>query len=327
MAGVRMSNSGDLDIAVVIPCHRVAASVCKVIASIAPFIAHIICIDDGCPENSGDIVEKAYASDPRVHVIRHDVNKGVGAAVVTGYREALRKGAQVIVKIDGDGQMDASQIPRMVAPIIGGHADYSKGNRFFSPENVATMPWSRIIGNAGMSFLAKASSGYWEIFDPANGFTAIHAKIAEALPLEKLSARYFFESDILFRLNTLRAVVIDIPMAANYGEENSGLSELHSLATFPLLHARNFFKRIAYNYFIRDFNIATLNMVLGLASLIFGVSFGITSWHAASAEAVLSSAGTVMLAGLPIIVGTQLFLNFLAYDMSNQPSVPIHIRL
>lgn len=262
-----------------------------------------------------------------MHVIRHDVNKGVGAAVVTGYREALRKGAHIVAKIDGDGQMDVSQIPRMIASITTGQADYVKGNRFFSPENIAAMPLLRIVGNAGMSFLAKMSSGYWGVFDPANGFTVIYVKVLAILPLEKLSERYFFETDILFRLNTLRGVVIDIPMPAKYSQEKSGLSEAHSLLAFPFLHARNLLKRIGYNYFIRDFNIATLNMVLGLSSLIFGLAFGITSWRAASAEAVLASSGTVMLAGLPIIVRTQLFLNFLAFDMSNQPWVPIHPRL
>ena len=322
-----MIGSDKLDIAVVIPCHRVAGSICDVIASITPDIAHIICIDDACPENSGDVIDEKYSSDPRVHVIRHGINKGVGAAVVTGYREALRKGAQIVAKIDGDGHMDAHQIPRLIALIAAGQADYTKGNRFYSLESTATMPLSRIIGNAGMSFLAKMSSGYWELFDPANGFTAIHSNVLAVLPLEKLSERYFFETDMLFRLNTLRAVVTDIPMPAKYGREKSGLNETHSLLTFPFLHARNFLKRIGYNYFLRDFNIATLNMVLGLSSLIFGLTFGVASWHAASAESVLASPGTVMLAGLPIIVGTQLFLNFLAFDMSNQPSVPIHPRL
>jgi dolichol-phosphate mannosyltransferase len=322
-----MINSDDIKIAVVIPCHRVAASICNVIASIPPEITHIICVDDACPEDSGSIIDAAYSLDPRVYVIRHDVNKGVGAAVITGYREALRKGAHIVSKIDGDGQMDASLIPRMIASIIAGQADYAKGNRFFSPESVATMPLLRVVGNAGMSFFAKMSSGYWGLFDPANGFTAIHAKVLAILPLEKLSERYFFETDMLFRLNTLRAVVIDIPMPAKYNKEKSGLSEVHSLLTFPFLHAKNLLKRIGYNYFIRDFNIATLNMVLGLSCLIFGLAFGITSWRAASADAVLASPGTVMLAGLPIIVGTQLLLNFLAFDMSNQPSVPLHSRL
>ena len=142
--------------------------------------------------------------------------------------------------------------------------------------------------------------------------------------MEKLSKRYFFETDVLFRLNTLRAVVIDIRLPAIYGKEKSGLSETYSLLTFPFLHGKNFLKRIGYSYFVRDFNIATLNLVVGLPSLIFGITFGITSWYDASVTAVLASPGTVMLAGLPIIVGIQLLLNFLAFDMSNQPSVPIH---
>ncbi len=315
------------EIAVVIPCHRVGAHIEKVLRSIGDEVTSIVCVDDGCPEGSGKIIEELFGADGRVHVVRHEGNQGVGAAVVTGYRKAIDLGAEVIVKLDGDGQMDSSQIKRLVAPIVQGEADYSKGNRFFSPESIAKMPLMRVIGNIGQSFFAKASSGYWEVFDPANGFTAIHAKIADTLPLEKISRRYFFETDLLFRLNTLRAVVVDVPMEAIYGEESSGLSILHSLLTFPFQHSTNLLKRIVYNYFVRDFNIASINLVLGVALLFFGFVFGVTSWLDAIAASEFASPGTVMLAGLPIIVGTQLTLNFLSYDMSSQPKLPVHKKL
>jgi dolichol-phosphate mannosyltransferase len=314
-------------IAVVIPCYRVAEQIENVISGIGGLVTWIICVDDKCPENSGRHIEEKFRDDPRVEVLHHERNKGVGAAVVTGYLKALEHEADVIVKLDGDGQMDAGQISRLVGPIIRGEADYTKGNRFYSPENIAPMPIIRIVGNAGLSFFAKLSTGYWEIFDPSNGFTAIQAKVARILPLEKVSQRYFFETDMLFRLSTLRAVVSDIPMKSVYGNERSNLNVLHSLITFPFLHATNFVKRIVYNYFVRDFNIATINLVLGIAMLVFGFVFGVTSWLQAIADDKLASPGTVMLASLPIIVGTQLTLNFLSYDMSSQPRDPVHKRL
>ena len=129
----------------------------------------------------------------------------------------------VVVKVDGDGQMDPRLIPSFVYPILRGEADYTKGNRFFDLESVRTMPRFRLLGNAILSFMTKLSSGYWNLFDPTNGFTAIHTDVARHLPFDKISRRYFFETDILFRLNTLRAVVVDVPMEAKYGDEVSNL--------------------------------------------------------------------------------------------------------
>lgn len=191
-------------VAVVIPCYRVVRHIGSVLARIGPEVAAIYCVDDGCPEGSGMVAAEAAADDPRIHVVRHSQNGGVGAAVMTGYRQALADGADVIVKLDGDGQMAPEDIGTLIEPIIRGEADYVKGNRFFDLETLRAMPWVRLIGNAGLSFLSKASSGYWNLFDPTNGFTAIHAHAARMLPWNKLSRRFFFESDMLFRLNTMR---------------------------------------------------------------------------------------------------------------------------
>jgi dolichol-phosphate mannosyltransferase len=175
---------------------------------------------DCCPDGSGSFVE-SNCRDERVVVLRNAKNQGVGAAVVRGYEAAIEDGIDVIVKIDGDGQMDPSLIPDFVAPITAGEADYTKGNRFFDLERVRGMPKVRLFGNAALSFMTKLSSGYWDIFDPTNGYTAIHRDVARHLPFRKISQRYFFETDMLFRLNTLRAVVVDIPMNAKYGDEVS----------------------------------------------------------------------------------------------------------
>jgi len=313
-------------ISVVIPCYKVKAQICDLIRIIGNEVESIIVVDDCCPENSGVLVE-ANCKDARVRVIYHTVNQGVGAAVMTGYQAAIAAGADVIVKLDGDGQMDPALIPAFVAPILRGDADYTKGNRFFEIETVRQMPMIRLLGNVGLSFLTKLSSGYWNLFDPTNGYTAISAKVAERLPLDKISHRYFFESDMLFRLNTMRAVVVDIPMFAKYEDEQSNLKISRELPRFLFNNLRNLGKRIVYNYFIRNFNYATLELLFSLPLLTFGIIFGANSWIEQSHQGTLASAGTVMLAALPIIMGMQLILGFVNYDMASVPTIPLQGRL
>lgn len=313
-------------ITVVIPCYKVSAQVCGLIGKIGADVDTIFVVDDCCPEQSGALVEKTCA-DPRVRVIYHAANQGVGAAVLTGYRAAIQAGADAIIKLDGDGQMNPALIPAFVAPILRGEADYTKGNRFFEIETVRKMPMVRLIGNAGLSFLTKLSSGYWNLFDPTNGYTAISAKVAARLPADKISRRYFFESDMLFRLNIMRAVVMDIPMYAEYGEERSNLNISRELPRFLLGNLGNLAKRIAYNYFLRNFNYATLELVFGGAFLGFGIAFGTASWAEQLQQGTYASAGTVMLAALPVIMGLQMILGFVNYDMANVPSSPLQTRL
>jgi dolichol-phosphate mannosyltransferase len=314
-------------LAVVIPCYRVSRQIGDVLGAIGPEIWRIYCVDDACPEQSGRVVEQRAAVDPRVKLLVHERNRGVGAAVVTGYRQALDDGAEIIVKLDGDGQMDPTRICELTAPLRDGEADYVKGNRFYHLESLRAMPVARLIGNAGLSFLSKLSTGYWNLFDPTNGYTAIHAAVVRRLPLGKLHPRYFFESDILFRLNTLRAVVTEVPMDARYGEEKSSLSLMKAFVQFPIYHARNCTKRIFYNYFLRGFSVASINLVVGFALLLFGLIFGVTEWIAAAQRQVPASSGTVMLAALPVIIGSQLLLSFLSFDMANVPREPLHPRI
>jgi hypothetical protein len=223
--------------------------------------------------------------------------------------------------------MDPALLPRFVAPILDGRADYTKGNRFYDIRTLASMPTVRVIGNALLSFLSKLSSGYWDVFDPANGFTAIHARIVERLPLDRISPGYFFESDMLFRLGTIRAVVWDVPMDAIYGAEKSNLRIRRILGEFGRRQCVNFFKRIFYSYFLRDFSIGSVELLAGGVLLLFGVLFGVRHWLQSAASGVPSAAGTVMLAALPVILGIQLLLAFLAYDIAAVPRRPLHPSL
>jgi glycosyltransferase involved in cell wall biosynthesis len=310
-------------IAVVIPSYKVTRHILQVIAGIGPEVGRIYVVDDHCPDGSGDFVS-GHCQDARVTVLRHAQNQGVGGAVITGYRAALADGATVIIKLDGDGQMDPALIPAFVAPILAGEADYAKGNRFFNLEHIRAMPGLRLFGNAMLSLLTKLSSGYWDLFDPTNGYTAIHADAARYLPFDKLSRRYFFETDMLFRLNTLGAVVADVPMEAVYGDEVSNLKISKIVTEFAAKHVRNFFKRLFYNYYLRNMSLASIELPLGIALVVFGLGYGGAHWLQSARSDVTTPAGTVMLAALPVIMGVQLILAFLAYDIASVPRRPLH---
>ena len=313
-------------IAVVIPCYRVRPHILDVIAAIGSEVSRIYVIDDCCPEGSGQLVQEK-CTDSRVHIIWHPENRGVGGALKSGYRQAIEDGMNIIVKIDGDGQMDPKLIPLFIRPILAGEVDYSKGNRFYDLEKIRSMPTIRIFGNAALSMVAKFSTGYWNIFDITNGYTAIHTKVLKKIPLSKISDRYFFETDMLFRLNTIRASAIDIPMDAVYGNEKSNLKISSILVDFISKHLKNSFKRIFYNYFLRDMTIASLELILGVALLGFGICYGLFHWIQAVATSSATPPGTVMLAALPTIVGLQMLLAFVTFDVSNVPSRAIHPNL
>src|SRR5690349_7798828 len=201
---------------VVIPAYRASASILSVIEAIGPEIGLIVVVDDGCPEGTGITVAKQCA-DRRVITLMHGFNQGVGAAFLTGMRYAIQRGADIIVKVDADGQMNPAQVPALIHPIASGQADYVKGDRFFFLTNAATMPLVRRLGNLALSFLAKLSTGYWTIMDPTNGFFAIQARVAELVDDERVAKRFFFETDLLFHLGLVRAKVVEFPMRASYG--------------------------------------------------------------------------------------------------------------
>lgn len=317
-----MSNATPAKISVVIPAYKVKNHILQVIGDIGGDVCKIYVVDDCCPDGSGEFV-RSNCSDPRVTILRNEINLGVGGAVMAGYRAAIADGMDVIVKVDGDGQMNPKLIPFFYTPIVDGYADYTKGNRFFDLTNIRRMPFARLFGNAALSFMAKLSSGYWNIFDPTNGYTAVSARVAAHLPLDKISQRYFFETDMLFRLNTLRAVVADIPMDAVYGDEKSNLKISRIVGEFMVKHIRNFAKRIFYNYFLRDMTVATFELVAGSILLGFGVCFGVINWVAALHQQALTPVGTIMLSALSVLTGLQLVLAFLNYDIANVPLHPI----
>jgi len=316
------SLSRDAGVAVVIPCYRVRQHILEVIAGLPDWISGIYIVDDCCPEGSGTFLSETCL-DPRLRIIWHTRNQGVGRATCSGYAAAMKDGFSIIVKMDGDNQMDAAYLRRLIQPITEGRADFSKGNRFYDLAALSSMPLVRRIGNLGLTLLTKIASGYWHIADPTNGYTAIHRSALSLLTLESVSRRYFFESSMLIHLNIIRAVAIDVPIPARYGSETSSLSIWRVLFGFPPRLLRGFIQRIFWRYFIYDVNAVSVLLLTGSGLVASGIGFGSYRWYIGVIESNSQSAGTVALALLPIILGFQMLLQAILLDVVEKPTLPI----
>jgi len=315
------------DIAVVIPCYRVESEIGALIAGLPRYLKHIIVVDDASPDETPNIVMQAAKKDRRIILIRHKKNQGVGGAMLVGFRKALELNAQIVVKIDGDGQMDPVHLPNLLMPIIQGRADYTKGNRFRDFQALQRMPVIRRIGNMGLGFLTKAATGYWNLFDPTNGFVAIHSKVLAQLPLARIDRTYFFETSMLANLYLLGAVVQDVPMPARYRGEVSNLSVRRSLIEFPLKLLKTFLRRLILKNLIYDFSMASIYILAGLPLLLFGLIFGIDKWAQYSALKLPAPTGTVMLPTLSVLLGIQFLIAAIEIDLRSTPKEPISPHL
>lgn len=225
----------------------------------------------------------------------------------------------IAIKIDGDGQMDPAYIGDLIEPLISDRADYTKGNRFRDFKALKSMPKVRLFGNSILSFLVKCSSGYWNIMDPTNGYTAIHRRVLERLNLQRISKRFFFESDMLINLNVINAVVKDVAIPARYGKEKSSLKVTRVLFQFPPKLLAGLVKRIFLKYFVYDFNMASVYILVGLPMFMLSVIFGIKEWIESIVTGVPRTAGTIMLIALPIIVSFQMLLQAIQIDIASVP--------
>ncbi len=308
--------------AVVIPAYRAEETITTVVSGLPAMVRHIIVVDDASPDGTADAVTRL--ADPRVRLVRLDANRGVGAATMAGYDAAVSLGAEIVVKMDADDQMDARHLPALVRPIARGLADYTKGNRFLHSAELREMPGGRRFANAGLSFFTKLASGYWAVFDPANGYTALHASLVPELDRARLADRYFFETSMLLELGRLRAVVLDVAIPARYRGERSSLSGRRAAGEFPPKLLAATWRRIARQYFIQDFTPVSLFLVIGSVFLLFGIVWGVYHWAESIRLGVPATTGTVMLAVVPVIVGVQLLLQAIAQDIGNAPTRPIH---
>ena len=314
-----------IHVSVVIPAYQAERSLSVVISGIPKFVRSIIAVADGCRDQTLRVMEEVAQRDRRVIVMAHDVNRGVGAAMRTGYRRAVEEGAEIIVKMDSDNQMDPGYLPHLILPIALGAADYSKGNRFLRPETIYRMPKIRLLGNAVLSFVTKLSTGYWSILDPTNGYTAISREALGAVDLERLDDRYFFESSMLVELGMARAVVLDVPMPSRYRGEESHLRIVHSLPSFALKHSLAFLHRLFYRYLLTDFSAVSLLIAISAPLMLFGSVFGLQAWIRSALFGTPATAGTVMLAAFTTAGGAYCLVQALIYDIMSVPQRPLSL--
>jgi len=307
----------DSRVHVVIPAYNVAAHIDAVLRGLPDFVDAVTVVNDGSTDGTAAAVQAT--SDRRVTLLESPANEGVGGAMVRGFRHALAQGDGIIVKMDGDGQMDPADLPRLLEPIVDGRCEYAKGNRFLRSRELDIMPRARLAGNFVLTFLTKLASGYWNVFDPQNGYLAIASGTLRLLDLDRLSRRYFFENDMLINLNIFDARVRDVAMPSRYGDERSSMRLARVLCSFPYHLFHGYWYRFYRKHVLRDFSPVALFMLTGLPLLAWGTGFGAYTWVQSWLHVQFASAGTVMLSVLPFLVGFELVLQALVLEIRDTP--------
>ncbi len=304
-------------VAAVVPAYNEASHLAEVIRQMPALVDLIIVVDDH--SSDGTAASATGVGDPRVHVTQHPIQRGVGGATVTGMQRALELHADLMVKVDGDGQMDPAHIASLLDPLVHDVYDYAKGNRFLHRDALRQMPLHRLMGNMLLTFATKLASGYWHIFDPQNGYVAIKATALRALDLRRLAAGFFFENDMLIHLNVLNLRVKDVAIPARYGDEQSSVRVSRILLTFPFYLARGFWTRMWEKYVLRDFSPIALFWLAGLPLLLWGTFFGGATWVHSLVSGRAATSGTVMLSVLPFLVGFELILQAIILEIRETP--------
>jgi glycosyltransferase involved in cell wall biosynthesis len=310
-------------IAVVMPAYNEAARIADTLQSIPSYVRHIIVVDDCSRDATSEVIRRLAEEDERIELIRHEKNQGVGGAMITGLTRARELQAQLIVKMDSDGQMSPDDLPALLRPLINGQADFAKGNRFHDFLALTQMPPIRRAGNMALSFLTKAAVGYWNIADPCNGYVAIRGEVLSALPISSLQRSYFFETSLLGQLFLLGAVIRDVPMPARYGNEQSKLRVTRILLEFPPKLLGCLFRRLVLKNFIYDFSMESLYLLAAMPLLVGGALYGGWNWLWYASLGVGAPTGTVVIPAMLIILGFQLLLSALVEDVRNVPQRPL----
>ena len=329
---VRKMVAAGLSIAVVIPCYNVKAHIIEVVNTLPNYVKHIILVNDASVDDTPQLLEKLKqeynSSQQQVHVIHLPVNQGVGGAVIAGFEKALALDAHIIVKMDGDGQMDPDNMCLLIEPLVNGKADYTKGNRLLNALTLANMPLVRRLGNAVLSFLTKISSGYWNMIDPVNGYLAIRREVLELLPFEMIHKRFFFESSMLIALRIIRAVVVDVPMDARYGIEKSNIRLIRVMVEFPYELTKGFIRRVWLTKILHSLTIEAILGICGLGLISLSLIYGfIKGWQAITSPYISLTSGVLLAVALPMFLGFQMLMNALLLDIQSVPRTPLCEKL
>ena len=309
-----------MKIVAVVPCYKSSNIACRVINDLINYVDFVICVDDNCPDKTGKIIEKNIKSE-KLKVIYHEINKGVGGATKTGIKYAKLINAEIIVKIDSDGQMNPKDIPKLIEPILNNTAEFTKGNRFRNIDVLINMPKLRLIGNIALSFITKLSTGYWELFDPTNGFIAINTRILNEINYHKTDNRYFFETDLLFRCGLYDVLISEVEIPTIYKNEKSGLNPIGESLRYPLFHIIIFIKRLIYQYFLLDFNPGSLSILFGTLSGIYAFFSGLRSVVYYENLNIETPLGIKILFLTSAIISVQLLISFMYFDATQRPLI------
>lgn len=306
-------------IAAVVPAYKEELLIAKVISEMPKFVDYIVVVDDCSPDSTSQVVKNLH--DERVTLLRHETNTGVGGAIITGHRQAIELGADINVVMAGDAQMDPDYLPNLLDRVTDEGYGFAKANRFFSPESFKGMPGYRVFGNIVLSFFTKMASGYWHLFDPQNGYTAVRAAVLKQIPLNRIAQRYSFENDLLIHLNIAQVSAVDVPIPAVYGAEVSSIKLSRVIPELLAMLLSGFWRRIWYRYVLWSFSPIALLLFGGILGVLLGM--GILVWMVFQiAGDYAASAATVMLGALPLMIGTQLLISGLQLDIQASPSTP-----
>jgi glycosyltransferase involved in cell wall biosynthesis len=304
-------------IAVVVPSFNEELLLPETLAAIPAFVDRIYVVDDASRDGTAGLARAAAAGDPRIDVVVHEQNGGVGAAIVSGYKRALEEHIDVTCVMAADNQMDPEDLAAIVAPVARGEVDYAKANRLVSGQAWELIPRHRYLGNAVLSLLTKIASGYWHVADSQSGYTAIGRPMLGQLDLDRIYARYGFPNDLLVHLNVWNARVRDVPSRPVYGVgERSGIRLWKVVPSISWLLLKGFWWRLWQKYVIRDFHPLVFFYLLGVLMSVLGLALGI-------AEVVLRilgnqiTAATIVLVALLLIFGSQFSLFAMWFDMES----------
>jgi glycosyltransferase involved in cell wall biosynthesis len=304
-------------VAVVVPAYNEAVLLPETLAGIPGFVDRVYVVDDASTDATAERARAAGASDPRIVLVSHERNSGVGAAIVSGYRRAIEERSDVTCVMAADNQMDPAELPGLVEPVAAGQVDYAKANRLFSGQAWELIPHARYLGNAVLSLLTKIASGYWHIADSQAGYTAIALPMLESLDLDRVYPRYGFPNDMLVHLNVWNARVRDVPSRPIYNVgETSGIRLRHVVPRMSWLLLKGFCWRMKEKYVIRDFHPLVFFYGLGILLFLAGLGLGISEIVLRALGNVIPTATSVLIA-LLLIFGVQFTLFAMWFDMES----------
>ncbi|MBK8269121.1 MAG: glycosyltransferase family 2 protein [Planctomycetes bacterium] len=302
-------------IGIVVPAFKEETQIERTLRTMPDYVDHIVVVDDSSPDRTSDVVHRVSEGDPRVHLIRHEVNRGVGGAISSGYLWCRDHDIDIAVVMAGDGQMDPEDLPDLLDPVVEDRADYTKGNRLVTGEAWRKIPRVRYLGNSALTLLTKIASGYWHVTDSQTGYTALNKRAMKLLPLHDIYPRYGMPNDFLVTLNIYNMRVMDVPVKPVYGiGEQSKIRIRKVLFTISTLLCRLFVKRMVQKYIIRDFHPLIFFYVFGAMLFVPGVLFGayLFLYRAFAGDVKDTSA---LFAVFLFVSGLQSLLFAMLYDM------------